>query len=196
VNEQDLDLLQKWRTGDNAAGSRLVKNHFEALHRFFSNKARGNEEDLIQQTFMACVEAKDAFRGESTFRAYLFGLARFQLLTHYRKVYRNPEIDLTTTSIRDLATSPTGILLRREEQQLLELALQHIPLDQQIALELSYWEELSAPEVARVLGVPENTVYSRVLRAKSHLKDVLEKLSDVANDRQRALDALSARKQR
>jgi RNA polymerase sigma-70 factor (ECF subfamily) len=76
---------------------------------------------------------------------------------------------------------------------LLELALQHIPVDQQIALELSYWEELSAPEMARVLGVPENTVYSRIRRAKSHLKEALERLSNDAQDRQRALEMLSGR---
>jgi len=140
---------------------------------------------------MACVEAKDAFRGESTFRAYLFGLARFQLLTHYRKMYRNPELELTTVSIQDLGTSPTGALARREERQLLELALQNIPVDQQIALELSYWEELSAPEMAQVLGIPENTVYSRLRRAKIHLKDALERLSNIPQDRQRALDVLT-----
>jgi RNA polymerase sigma-70 factor (ECF subfamily) len=194
VNEPaDLELLDQWRNGDNSAGSALVKRHFAALHRFFSNKARGHEEDLIQQTFVACVEAKDAFRGESTFRAYLFGLARFQLLTHYRKLYRNPTLELTTSSVQDLGTSPTGALARREERELLELALQHIPVDQQIALELSYWEELSAPEMARVLGVPENTVYSRIRRAKSHLKEALERLSNDAQDRQRALEMLSGR---
>jgi RNA polymerase sigma-70 factor (ECF subfamily) len=190
MNESDLELVALWRTGDNIAGSALVKRHFAALHRFFASKARGHEEDLIQQTFMACVEAKDAFRGDSTFRAYLFGLARFQLLTHYRKVYRRSEVDLTTTSVQDLATSPTGALLRREERQLLELALQRIPVDQQIALELCYWEELSAPEISRVLGTPENTVYSRIRRAKEHLRSALEELSDAAEERLAALRLL------
>ena len=74
------------------------------------NKAPGHDEDLIQQTFVACIEARDAFRGESTFRAYLFGLARFQLLTHYRKAYRRPDLDFTITSLRDIGTSPTGAL--------------------------------------------------------------------------------------
>jgi len=189
--DDDIELLQQWREGSNAAGSALVRRHFDSLYRFFASKARGNEEDLIQQTFVACVEAKDAFRGESTFRAYLFGLARFQLLTHYRKVYRNPVLALTTTSIRDLATSPTGIVARREERQLLELALQHIPIDQQIALELTYWEGMSAPEVGRVLGIPENTVYSRLRRAKAHLKEALEHLSSGPLERDSALALLS-----
>ena len=187
----DLELFTSWRAGDNGAGSTLIKRHFAALHRFFATKARGHEEDLIQTTFVACVEARDAFRGESSFRTYLFKLARFQLFTHYRKLYRRLDIDFTTTSLCDLGTSPSGALLRREERELLELALQNVPVDQQITLELTYWEELAAPEIASVLGVPENTVYSRLRRAKHHLRDALERLSDDAAERERVLALLT-----
>jgi RNA polymerase sigma factor (sigma-70 family) len=173
----DLELITRWRAGDNSAGNLLVKRHFQALHRFFSNKAQAHHEDLIQQTFMACVEAKDALRGESSFRAYLFAIARFQLLTHYRHVYRTASVDFTTTSICDLGTSPSGALARNEQRDLLQRALQQIPIDQQIALELTYWEELPAAEVAQVLNVPLNTVYSRVRRAREHLRDVLERFA-------------------
>lgn len=186
----DLELLAQWRAGDTRAGSHLLKRHFEALHRFFSSKTRGQAEDLIQQTFVACVEAKDDFRGESSFRAYLFGLARMQLYMYYRKNGRLNGFDFTTTSVLDLQQSPTGVLMQRDEQRLLHQALLHVPVDQQIALELTYWEELSAPEVARVLGIPENTVYSRLRRAKEHLKKALEQLSDRPDERESALRLL------
>jgi RNA polymerase sigma factor (sigma-70 family) len=182
----DLVLFELWRRGDTRAGSSLVRRHFEALHRFFASKAQGQVEDLIQQTFVACVEARDAFRGESTFRAYLFGLARLQLFTHYRKTQRMRALDFTSTSVRDLGLSPTGVLAQREDERLLSLALQYVPVDQQIALELTYWEGLSAPEVALALGIPENTVYSRLRRAKEHLRRALDVLSDQPNQRQRA----------
>jgi RNA polymerase sigma factor (sigma-70 family) len=187
----DLELFALWRAGDNCAGSALIKRHFAALHRFFATKARGHEEDLIQTTFVACVEARDAFRQEASFRTYLFSLARLQLFTHYRKLYRTSDIDFTTTSIHDFGTSPSAALLRREERELLEQALQQVPLDQQIALELKYWEDLAAPDIATVLGIPENTVYSRLQRAKCHLREALMRLSDVAEERARALALLT-----
>jgi RNA polymerase sigma factor (sigma-70 family) len=186
----DRALFERWRAGDTRAGSSLVRRHFEALHRFFSSKAHGQVEDLIQQTFMACVEARDAFRGESSFRAYLFGLARLQLFTYYRKSQRRRMLDFTSTSVRDLGLSPTGVLAQREDERLLSLALQHVPVDQQIALELTYWEGLSAPEIARVLQIPENTVYSRLRRAKDHLRRALEVLSDQPTQRRRAAELL------
>lgn len=173
----DLELLARWRTGDNLAGNLLVKRHFDGLHRFFSNKSQAHYEDLIQQTFMACVEAKDAFRGESSFRAYLFGLARFQLLSHYRKVYRARHVDFATTSVCDLGTSPSGALAKSQHRDLLQRALQQVPIDQQIALELTYWEDMTGPEIAHVLNVPLNTVYSRVRRALEHLRAALERFS-------------------
>src|SRR4051812_39964499 len=98
----DLDLFVRWRAGDNAAGAALIKRHSSVLYRFFSTKARGHEEDLIQTTFVACVEGREAFRGDSSFRTYLFKLAYFQLSTHYRKLYRTQHIDFTTTSVCDL----------------------------------------------------------------------------------------------
>lgn len=186
----DLKLLEAWHRGDNAAGAALVKRHFRMLHRFFSSKAHAHCDDLIQETFLACVESKENFRGEASFRAYLLGLARFQLLTHYRKAQRVRRFDFTTSTVRDLSTSPTGELARHQEQVLLRLALTHVPIDQQIALELTYWECLPAHEIARVLEIPENTVYSRVRRAKAHLRAALATLTADPQERARALALL------
>lgn len=176
AGDSDAELFSRWRAGRADAGSALVRRHFRALHTFFSGKATGHVEDLVQQTFMACVEAKDAYRGEASFRAYLFGMARLQLLAHYRKSKRHALIDLTTSSLRDLGVSPSGMVAEQQGRDLLAAALQHLPVDQQIALELSYWEELTAAEVAHVLGIPENTVYSRLHRAKENLRKVLDEL--------------------
>ena len=54
-------------------------------------------------------------------------------------------------------------------------ALNGLPLDLQIALELYYWEELSVVEVAAVLEVPEGTVKSRLHRARQLLREQLDR---------------------
>jgi RNA polymerase sigma factor (sigma-70 family) len=178
VANGDHELLDLWRCGDNRAGSRLIERHYAALRRFLSSKAQGHTDDLIQQTFMACVESKDAFRGDSSFRAYLLGLARFQLLTHYRKFYRARDLDATTLPVNELDVAPGEDFAQREELTRLALAMQRVPHDQKIVLELTYRDGLAAPEVARVLGVPPNTVYSRLRRAKARLRAVLQQLSN------------------
>lgn len=183
----DFELLERWRSGDARAGSDLLKRHVEMLHRFFWSKASGQVEDLIQQTFVACVEAKDRFREQSTFRAYLLGLARHKLYDHYRVHARTSDLDFTSASVADLQQSPSSALAQREDERLLSLALRRIPVDQQMALELTYWENLSAPEIAVALGIPENTVYSRLRRAKEHLREALALLSPQVAEREQAL---------
>ena len=53
----DEELLRAWSDGDRDAGERLFERHFESVVRFFRNKAAGDHEDLIQQTFLGCVES-------------------------------------------------------------------------------------------------------------------------------------------
>ncbi|MCA9595573.1 MAG: sigma-70 region 4 domain-containing protein, partial [Myxococcales bacterium] len=55
--------------------------------------------------------------------------------------------------------------------------LRAIPLELQIALELHYWEQMSGPEIARVLGIAEGTVRSRLRRAKEALDAKMVELS-------------------
>ena len=74
--KSDIDLLDAWRAGDPRAGNELFNRHFDSVCRFFANKAGNEVDDLIQRTFLACVEGRDRFRGDASFRGYLFGVAR------------------------------------------------------------------------------------------------------------------------
>lgn len=171
----DLDLLERWRAGDADAGSDLFERHFDAVHRFFVNKAPADAADLVQRTFLACVEARDRFRQQSSFRTFLFAIAHHELLAHWRKRAR-ADLDPSVSSLRDLDPSPSTMLARiAEERHLLE-ALRSVPMELQIALELFYWEGLTGAELAEVLGVPEGTARSRLRRGLELLRKRLEEL--------------------
>lgn len=169
----DLDLLDAWRSGDLESGEQLFRRYIGQLGRFFRNKVDVGVEDLIQNTFLACIEGRERFRGTSSFRTYLFGIAHNLLLAHYRRQRR--DIDFAHSSVVDLGASPSGPLARRDEQAALLRALRSIPLDYQVVLELSYWESLAGPEIAEILGLPANTVRSRLARARVALREALER---------------------
>ncbi|HFE45477.1 MAG TPA: RNA polymerase subunit sigma-70, partial [Nannocystis exedens] len=82
--EDDFALLDAWRDGDLDAGSRLFDRHFESIHRFLRNKVGDETDEVMQRTLLACVESRDRFRRASSFRTFLFGVARLELLSHYR----------------------------------------------------------------------------------------------------------------
>ena len=73
---EDGLLLQAWAGGDRGAGAMLVEKYYDAMVRFFRNKAGDDADDLIQRTFLAAAEGAGCFRGQGSVRAWLFGIAR------------------------------------------------------------------------------------------------------------------------
>ncbi len=177
----DFDLLDAWAGGDRGAGGQLFARHFSAVFRFFSNKVTTGSEDLVQQTFLACVETHTKFRRDASFRAFLLGMARNVLYNEFRRRRRKDDrIDFTSMSAMDLAPSPSSIVAEKIDQRLLLEALRAIPLDYQIALELHLWEGLTGPEMAEVLGIAEPGVRSRLRRAKEALGKGMNRLRESA----------------
>jgi len=189
-DRSDSALLMAWRSGDNAAGDVLLRKHFPAILRFFRGKLGLDVEDLVQRTFLDCVESRDRV-AEGGFRAYLYGVARNRLYDHLRRTYRTPSYtDIGQHSVADLGTSPSGVVARSEHQRLIQRAMRAIAVDQQVVLELAYWEGMSGPEIASVLDIPPNTVRSRLARARAALRGQIERLADTPQLEQTTLRAL------
>ncbi len=176
----DGELLERWRDGDQGAGRELFARHFDAVFRFFRNKVDGVAEDLTQQTFLGAVKGKERFRGQASFRTYLFTIARNRLYTYYRDRNRAQKVfEPGELSVADLgAASPTEAMAARDEQRLLLRALRHLPMDMQVALELHYWEGMTTREIAEVTETPEGTIKRRLQRARTKLDELIATLSE------------------
>ena len=88
--DDETAVLEAWRSGDNRAGRLLVKHYYARIYGFFFNKVDDEScEDLTQETFEIMLRRRDAYRGDGPFRAYLFGIARFVLISHIRKRQRH-----------------------------------------------------------------------------------------------------------
>ena len=190
----DAELLAAWSSGSRSAGDVLIDRYFEVVHRFFRNKVGAEIDDLVQQTFLGCVEARASYRREASFKTFLLAIARNQLFMHYRRT-RN-RADFSVSSICDLGTSPTGVIARRQEEQLVAQALQRVSLDAQVILELAYWEGLGGTAIAEVLDVPLNTAYSRLQRAKQSLRECLRELAPDEETLMRSLQVVGAAPER
>lgn len=173
--EDDLAVLARWRGGDQAAGAALCNRHFADIYRFFEYKLAGEAEDLTQQTFLACVKARDQFRGHSTFRTYLFAIARNELYQRLRAMPRVAHVDLEVSSLAELVSSPSKQVGRAEELAQLREALRELPVEQQVLLELHYWHELDAGALAEILDATPGAVRVRLLRARQALRAVLDR---------------------
>ena len=173
----DEDLFARWAAGDRASGHKLLARHFDAILRFFRRSLGDDTGDLVQDTFLGCVKAQDRFEGRSSFRTFLFAIARHHLYKELRRRSRRPEIDFRVTSLHDLGPTPTTALREREALHQLAQALEHLPLEQQLTVHLYYLEDLSAPDVGVALGglsIP--AVRSRLRRALLRLRELIEHL--------------------
>lgn len=181
--DADLLLLGRWRGGDQLAGRQLFERHFASVYRFFENKCRGEVDDLAQRTFLQCVRARDLFEGRSSFRTFLFSIARHELHQHLRASQRDRAIDFEVSSIADLATTAGTRLARAEQAAQLHAALQSLPVESQLLLEMAYWHELDSSELAEVFEMPAATVRTKLFRARKALRARLEKETlDAAGD--------------
>lgn len=178
TDTSDFELLDAWAAGDDRAGNRLFKRHFDAVYRFFRNKIDRGAEDLVQQTFMAAVEGRHRFRRESSFKTYLFATARYVLYGQYRRKRRDAIVDFNSVSAMDLGASPSSMVAKKAEQRLLLESLRTISMDYQVILELYMWEGLTGPQLARILDIGEPGVRSRLRRAKAALRTRMSELAD------------------
>ena len=185
MDVDDFGLLDRWGLGDREAGNTLLLRHFDTLYRFFSSKIGDDLEvdDLIQRSFLACIESRDRFRREASFRTFLLTVARHELFGFFRKrrTSNARSQPLGSMSIAELGSSMRAAMVRREEERLLLPALGQIPLDLQLAIELHYWEGLTTAELATVLDIPQGTAKSRLRRARVALQVAMEKLAENAS---------------
>lgn len=217
--DDERALYLAWCDGDRSAGAALFDRHYEPLARFFHNKVDDAASgDLVQATFLACTESRDRFRGDASFRTFLFAIAHNLLRKHYRarrhEVARTAPVpaheadegpDFAEVCAADLSTSASSIFRAKEEQRLMLEGLRRIPVECQEVLELHYWERMETAEIAEIIGVPQGTVKTRLQRGRRLLGERLERLeaspdvlrstlSDLDGWAQGLRDRLSARR--
>ena len=174
MGDDELELLDRWCAGDPAAGNTLFKRHFGSVYRFFEHKVDTELDELVQETFLACVQSRDKFRRQSSFKTYLLAIARNTLFSYWRRQARQrPTLDFEEISVASLSTSAGSKLARHEDRARLLHALRKLALDQQLLLELHYWEELERDQLAEVFDIEPATTRSRLFRARQALRELL-----------------------
>lgn len=174
----DGELVEAARRGSSAAFGRLVERHQRAV-RAFLRRACGDPseaEDLAQETFILAWEKIGAFRGDSSVRSWLCGIAWRKLMTARRGWFRMRKRDAEYVDVEGLER---GAGAAADDRIALEKAMASLPIDQRAAVALCLGGEFSHAEAAEALGLPLGTVKSHVARGKARLMQVLGVNEDV-----------------
>ena len=171
---EDLEFIERWRSGDELAARALVERHSEALARFaVSQGVREEVDELVQDTFVRAFGAIDSFRADSSFRTWLFTIERRLILDRRRAVRRRK--DDTEIDERDAATGYDALdsMVADETGRRIREAIAALSPMQRDVFTLRVTEGLSYKEIADVLGSTEGAARVHYHNAVTVVRELL-----------------------
>lgn len=190
-HSEDVALLARFAAGNESAGQELFARYYPVLDRFVASKVPDLEvaADLIQETFKDLVNQRAQIE---SFRPFMFRVAANKIGAWYSRRYKRPAPE-GTSGLSELP-APRGVASQdRDKQQhkLLLLALQQLPLLDQIVVELYTWEDFTAEDVGQILGLPLHKIRHTLRNARQTMTEFVSKGGDEAA-RRAATDELEA----
>ena len=181
----DQVLVEAAQAGDSDAVSALVRRYQTRIYNFAltltANPA--DAEDLAQETFIRAFRGLHRFRGDSSFKNWLYRIAANAAHTRRGKQLRHAAIwdtrvESDEVSERHLASAAESVELRAIRRQVIDRALAALTPDQRAAVVLHDVEGLEYREIGDVLNIPIGTVMSRIFRARRRLRRLLVDLDN------------------
>jgi RNA polymerase sigma-70 factor (ECF subfamily) len=174
-DQRDTELIARWKGGDERAATELVERHASALARFAVSSGERNEVDeLVQDTFVRAFNSLDGFRGDSSFRTWLFTIQRRLLLDRRRAEKRRR--DKNELQEQDAATEYDALdsVVADETQQRLQAAVKRLSPTQREVFSLRITEGLSYKEIAEAVGTTEGAARVHYHNAMRAVKEFLD----------------------
>lgn len=158
-------LARSAGAGDRRALELFVRSTYDQVWSYCSAFAdRNRADDLAQETFARAVRALGGYRGDSSARTWLLGVARHACLDDLRARQRRSRNDAAARTRREVPVSPDA-----SEQVLVDDLLSRLEITRREAFVLTQVLGLSYDEAARIVGCPVGTIRSRVARAREDL---------------------------
>ena len=150
----------------------LFHRHYSAIHAFAYrlSLSRADADDIAQATFVQAARALGSFRGDASFKNWLYTIAANRSRDFHRQRVRKARL---SDELAVLAAVEDGPGEPDEAHEEVRLALAKLSADQRAAVALVYYEGLNHAEAARTLECAESTVSWRIFRAKQKLKHLL-----------------------
>jgi RNA polymerase sigma-70 factor (ECF subfamily) len=130
-------------------------------------------EDAIQEVFIVVHRRLPEFDGRHSIKTWLFAIAFRVACDHRRKLKRGRSHDPIDDHLRDGGLGPAETAERLEAVRILEHLLDQVDEEKRAVLVLAEIEGMTVPEIAAATGVPANTVYTRLRRARMQLNQAI-----------------------
>lgn len=186
----DEVLLAAYRKGDAGAFATLLGRYRAPLFNFLlrSTRDRGRAEELYQDVWMKVIERGDEFRGDAKFSTWVYTIARNLSIDHQRKMKFRAHASLDATRpgasqpwserVSNPGPSTEQLAVGGLVRERIARAVEALPEEQREVFLLRQLQGLAFREIAEVVGVPANTVKSRMRYALERLQQILSDLEE------------------
>ncbi len=172
----DESLLIRMAAGDRLAMQTLFARYQVRVFRYVLRMVRNEAtaEDLISEIFLDVWRQAGKFEGRSSVSTWLLGIARFKALSQLRKRTEAELDESYAEQIIDDADTPEVDLQKKDKGAVIRECIHKLSQDHREMIDLVYYHEKSIDEVAMLLGIPHNTVKTRMFYARQKLSEILK----------------------
>ncbi len=173
---------------------RWVEEHGDIMFRYAYVRLKDHAvaQDIVQETFLAAMKAKDRYQGRSSERSWLMGILRHKLIDHLRKAAREVKVDdmeseefVDTLMFKEAGIphwrppkwqfNPRKVFEQKEFWDVFSSCLAKLDKRMNLAFTMKELEDLSTEEICQELGVEPTYLWVILYRARNSLKACLEK---------------------
>ena len=186
LEDPDVQCMLRIREGDAVAFEEMVARYAPILVNFMRRFVGTDSvaEDLAQEVFLKVHRAAPGYEPTARFKTWILTIATNLCLNEKRRAGRRPFVSLdddggredgAAERVRDRGPAPEARMDATELQSKVRLAIAALPENQRAVLIMARYEELSYAEIAEATGSSVMAVKSLLNRAKTKLKNLLER---------------------
>jgi RNA polymerase sigma-70 factor, ECF subfamily len=172
----DNDLMKRIASGDRAAVRLLFMRHHARVCRFAARQT-GSEnmaDDIANEVFLEVWRKAGSFEFRSEVSTWLLGIARFKVLSAYRRRKEDTLDELEAERIADTSDTPDVITMKLDKAAALRQCVDGLSAEHKAVIDLAYYHGRTVTEIGEILSIPVATVKTRMFYARSKLGEALK----------------------
>ncbi|NLB60862.1 MAG: RNA polymerase sigma factor [Clostridiales bacterium] len=176
LNDYGLVCYRRFMDGDDSGLEEIVKFFSQPLMLFINGYVNNINvaEDIMSESFLKLIIKRRRFKGNSTFKTYLFSVGRNLAVDYLRKAASNKTVPLMTDSLSDFVELESVVIVDEQKRKIHSALWKLNDLYREV-LYLSFFEDMTNEQVALVLKKSKKQVENLLYRAKQSLKAILER---------------------
>jgi RNA polymerase sigma-70 factor (ECF subfamily) len=172
----DEVLIGRIASGDRLAMQVLFARYHVRVYRFVLRLVRDQSvaEDLISDVFLDVWRQAGRFEKRSAVSTWLLAIARFKALSALRRKPDEALDEEAAEAIEDPSDDPEVVVAKKDRSVVIRKCLGGLSAEHREIIDLVYYHDKSVEEVAEIVGIPENTVKTRMFYARKKLAELLK----------------------